>query len=188
MVGALALALDVAATQPPMAALGPARRKLTVRDAAPDRRRRHPERLDRRPEAHRLVLTGAGQRRAEQQGRDAVRGQRAGEQPALALPAPEAAQRLGLPRRLDPVDDQVQPERLRHREDRGDECARVGVLLEPGGQRGIDLDAVDAKLLQVPQRRGAGAEVVEQHAGPVRPQLVDDAERATPAAAAATFR
>src|ERR1041384_5753788 len=100
---------------------------------------------------------------APQQALDLAGGQRLGEQEALRVFAPERAQARELTLGLDALRNDAHAERAGHADDRLDDRAvAVAVLAEAHHERAVDLQAVERVALEIPQRRVAGAEVVEQ--------------------------
>ena len=125
-------------------------------------------------------LIGAGEwptarsRRAEMSvaGRGGV--ERPAEVEALGEVAAARGQRLGLGGALDALGDGHQPERVRDLHDGPDEQrARPGE--DVAHERAVDLQQVDRELLEVGERRVAGAEVVdgEPHAEVAQPPEPD---------------
>src|SRR3569833_1286816 len=86
--------------------------------------------------------------------------QRAGEQEALRLLAPVAAQELELRLGLDAFGDAAQAQRVGQRDDRVRDCLVVGVLLQAVHEASVDLDALDRQSRKVGKARIAGAEVI----------------------------
>jgi hypothetical protein len=80
----------------------------------------------------------------------------------LAFVAAEPAQLLGLLDRFDPFGDGLQPQVGCQLEDGAHQRAVVGVLVETGDERAVDLEDLHGQLDQVGQRGVAGAEVVDR--------------------------
>ncbi len=75
---------------------------------------------------------------------------------------------------FDPVGHHGQPQSVGEVDNGGNDQGIVGVVAERGHEVLVDLDHVDRELLQVGQRRIAGAEVVQGHS---YPQLAQAGER-----------
>ena len=104
----------------------------------------------------------------ERAGRGGVEG--AAEVEALREVAAAGVQRLVLGGALDALGDGHQPERVRDLHDRAHE-QRARAAEDVAHERAVDLEQVDRELLEVGERRVAGAEVVDGE---------PDAERAEP--------
>ena len=91
----------------------------------------------------------------------ALGGLRARVEVALRAIAAELAQALLLLARLDALGDDRQPDGVGHVDRRLDDRAVVGVAVDAGDERAVDLEHVEREALEVAERRVAGAEVVE---------------------------
>ena len=74
---------------------------------------------------------------------------------------PSCCEQRALTLGLDALGDDVEAHRQRHRDDRADDLGVVGVVLDAGDERAVDLDLGHGEPAQVAQRRVAGAEVVD---------------------------
>mmetsp|Transcript_20721 Transcript_20721/g.38883 ORF Transcript_20721/g.38883 Transcript_20721/m.38883 type:complete len:265 (-) Transcript_20721:52-846(-) len=103
--------------------------------------------------------------------------QRPAEQIALHRLATLAAQEVELARGLDPLGQGLQAQRLGHADDGIDDGAVLGVLGQVAHEGLVDLELADAELLQMAERRIAGAEVIDGQADAARVQLVHHGDR-----------
>jgi len=100
-----------------------------------------------------VARRGSGQRQrpgGQQRGEGGGRA-RAGEVVALGEGTAQPAQPGRLVRRLHPLGDDRQPERVRQADDRPDDRGVVGVRPQPGDEGPVDLEGVDREALEVGQ-------------------------------------
>src|SRR3954471_10106250 len=90
---------------------------------------------------------------------------------SLRIAAPQLAQDLELPLVLHPFRHHLHVQALRQREDGVDDLQRLLGLADALDEAAVDLQGVDGELVQVGERRVAGAEVVEVDAHSHRPEL-----------------
>src|SRR3954454_23958699 len=107
-----------------------------------------------------LVHVSVLHRDITQYSRDLLRGNSLAEQISLGDVAAQGRQLSDVLRVLDPLRDDLQPERVRQADQRRDD-ARVARLVERGDERAVDLELVDGEPAEVAQRRVARAEVVD---------------------------
>ena len=85
---------------------------------------------------------------------------------SLQLIAAGGAQDLGLSDGLDAFGGDDQPQRPAQGNDRADDRAGVGRVLQIGDEAAVHLDLVDRELAEVAEGGIAGAEIVERNAEP----------------------
>src|SRR6202142_3817458 len=89
------------------------------------------------------------------------------EQIALQMVTSRDAQESDLAHMFNALGGHFEPERMRHRQDRGRDRRAIGAVGQPRDEVAIDLQTVEAKALEIVHRRIAGTEVVDRqtHAG-----------------------
>ncbi len=95
---------------------------------------------------------------------DLLRAQRPGDQLALAVVATGGGQDLQRGQRLDALGHHRLAQAVRQPDGRGDDGRRTRVADHPGHERPVELELVERQLVQVGQRRVAGAVVVHRDA------------------------
>src|SRR3546814_17791456 len=79
------------------------------------------------------------------------------------MTAPQPADERQIVMRLDPLGGRLHVERAREPDDRRDDRGVHAVLVGgPKNEALVDLDLVERRLLQIAERRIAGAEIVER--------------------------
>ena len=96
---------------------------------------------------------------------------------ALGQVAPQAPDLLDLGQRLDPLDDGRRTDRLGQRDHRGHDGGLDRVLVDVAHEAAVDLDDVDGKPGQVPERGMARAEVVDREPDTQLVESVQDRRR-----------
>ncbi|MDP9397604.1 MAG: hypothetical protein M3P96_07150 [Actinomycetota bacterium] len=142
----------------------PAERGRGVRGRRTDRRRCRPG-----------LRTRPWERGVGQVGRERLRGEGLGVVEALAVLAAHREQLVDLRRALDSFGDGAQLQRGAELGDGLHERPVLGPPVQAGDEGTVDLQGVDGELLEIGQRRVAGAEVVE---GELHAQLLDLAQPA----------
>ena len=79
--------------------------------------------------------------------------------------------------RLDALGDDLEIERVRHRDHGADDRRVFGLVREIGHERAVDLDRVEREPPQIAERRIAGAEIVDREAHALGAEIAHDADR-----------
>src|SRR5205085_2703822 len=95
------------------------------------------------------------------------------EVPTLTASGGRRAQLDKLLLELDPLSDNIDAHPARQPDDGHRDCTFASVLAETGDERPVDLELIDGKALEVPQRGVARAEVVYRDAHTVILQAVE---------------
>src|SRR5262249_14420028 len=95
-----------------------------------------------------------------EQGRELSRRQGYCDQESLHLLATFLQQQLDLMLPLDPFSNYANAHRVAHAQHRADDLLRAGLAAQIAHERAIDLEFVEAELLQVGEARITGAEII----------------------------